>query len=69
MLVVYGMVNQVAAILIPADIIIIAIGIAVIVVGIFTNRKNTIIHWWYTDFSNYRRVLFVNLNDFLSKIV
>jgi hypothetical protein len=44
MLVVYGMVNQVAAILIPADIMIIAIGIAVILVGIFTNRKNTIIH-------------------------
>jgi hypothetical protein len=43
-LVVYGMVNQVAAILIPADIMIIGIGIAVILVGVFTNRKNTIIH-------------------------
>jgi hypothetical protein len=44
MLWVYGTVNQVAAVLIPADMIIIGIGIAVIVVGIFTNRKNAIIH-------------------------
>jgi hypothetical protein len=44
MLVIYGMVNEVAAILIPADIMIIAIGIAVILVGVFTNRKNTVIH-------------------------
>ena len=42
MLVIYGMVNEVAAILIPADIMIIAIGVAVIVVGVFTNRKNTV---------------------------
>ena len=44
MLWVYGTVNQVAAVLIPADMIIIGIGIAVIVVGIYTNRKNAIIH-------------------------
>ena len=44
MLWVYGTVNHVAAVLIPADMIIIGIGIAVIVVGIFTNRKNAIIH-------------------------
>lgn len=44
MLWVYGTVNQVAAVLIPADMIIIGIGIAVIVVGIFTNRKNAVIH-------------------------
>ena len=44
MLVIYGMVNEVAAILIPADIMIIAIGVAVIVVGVFTNRKNIVIH-------------------------
>ncbi len=43
MLVVFGTVNQVAAILIPADIMISAIGIAVILVGVFTNRKNPII--------------------------
>ena len=44
MLWIYGTVNQVAAVLIPADMIIIGIGIAVIVVGIYTNRKNAIIH-------------------------
>jgi len=44
MLWVYGTVNQVAAILIPADMIMIGIGIAVIVVGIFTNRKSPVIH-------------------------
>ena len=44
MLFVYCMVNEVAAILIPADIMIIALGIAVIIVGVFTNRKNTVIH-------------------------
>jgi hypothetical protein len=43
MLIVFGTVNQVAAILIPADILIISIGIAVILVGVFTNRKNPII--------------------------
>ena len=68
MLVIYGMVNEVAAILIPADIMIIAIGVAVIVVGVFTNRKNTVIHSWCTDFSNDFGVSFVNLEDFLSKI-
>jgi hypothetical protein len=44
MLFLYGMINEVAAILIPADIMIIAIGIALIILGVFTNRKNTIIH-------------------------
>jgi hypothetical protein len=44
MLWVYGAVNQVAAVLIPADMIIIGVGVAVIVVGIFTNRKNAVIH-------------------------
>lgn len=44
LLVVYGMVNQIAAILIPGDILIVAIGIAVIIVGVITNRKNTLIH-------------------------
>jgi hypothetical protein len=44
MLWVYCTVNQVAAVLIPADMIIIGIGIAVIVVGIYTNRKNAVIH-------------------------
>ena len=44
MLWIYGTVNQVAAVLIPADMIMIGIGIAVIVVGIYTNRKNAIIH-------------------------
>lgn len=43
MLVLFGTVNQVAAILIPADILIISIGIGVILVGVFTNRKNPII--------------------------
>lgn len=43
MLVLFGTVNQVAAILIPADILIICIGIGVILVGVFTNRKNPII--------------------------
>jgi hypothetical protein len=38
------MINEVAAILIPADIMIIAIGIALIILGVFTNRKNTVIH-------------------------
>ena len=68
MLVIYGLVNEVAAILIPADIMIIAIGVAVIVVGVFTNRKNTVIHSWYTEFSSNFNLSFVNLNDFLSKI-
>ena len=40
----YGTVNQVAAVLIPADMIIIGIGIAVIFVGVYTNRKNAVIH-------------------------
>ncbi|HEY7778431.1 MAG TPA: hypothetical protein VIA09_07810 [Nitrososphaeraceae archaeon] len=44
MLFLYGMINEVAAILIPADIMIIAIGIALIILGVFTNRKNTVIH-------------------------
>jgi hypothetical protein len=44
MLFLYGMINEVAAILIPADFMIIAIGIALIILGVFTNRKNTIIH-------------------------
>ena len=44
MLWVYGTLNQVAAILIPADMIIIGVVVAVIVVGIFTNRKNAVIH-------------------------
>ncbi|MDW0143079.1 MAG: hypothetical protein QOK82_08185 [Nitrososphaeraceae archaeon] len=43
MLVLFGTVNQVAAILIPADILIISIGLGVILVGVFTNRKNPII--------------------------
>lgn len=43
LLVLYGTINEVAAILIPGDIMIIAIGIAVILVGVFTNRKNPII--------------------------
>jgi predicted signal transduction protein with EAL and GGDEF domain len=43
MLLLFGTVNQVAAILIPADILIISIGIGVILVGVFTNRKNPII--------------------------
>ena len=44
MLFLYGMINEVAAILIPADIMIIAIGLALIILGVFTNRKNTVIH-------------------------
>ena len=44
LLVIYGTVNQVAAILIPGDFIIIAIGIAAIIIGIVTNRKNAVIH-------------------------
>jgi hypothetical protein len=44
MLMVFGMVNEVAAILIPGDIVIICIGIAVIIVGVYTNRKNALIH-------------------------
>jgi hypothetical protein len=44
MLFLYGMINEVAAILIPADIMIIAIGIALIILGVITNRKNTVIH-------------------------
>jgi EamA domain-containing membrane protein RarD len=43
MMVVFGMVNQVAAILIPGDIIIVSIGLAVIILGVFTNRKNALI--------------------------
>jgi len=42
-LLLFGTVNQVAAILIPADILIISIGIGAILIGIFTNRKNPII--------------------------
>ena len=39
MMVALGMVNKVAEILIPGDIIIISIGVAVIGVGVYTNRK------------------------------
>ena len=45
MMVLFGIVNQVAAALIPADILIIGIGLAVIVVGVLTNRKNPLIHY------------------------
>ena len=45
MMVLFGNVNQVAAVLIPADILIICIGLAVIVVGVLTNRKNPLIHY------------------------
>jgi len=45
MMVLFGIVNQVAAVLIPADILIICIGLAVIVVGVLTNRKNPLIHY------------------------
>jgi hypothetical protein len=45
MMVLFGRVNQVAALLIPADILIICIGLAVIVVGVFTNRKSPLIHY------------------------
>jgi hypothetical protein len=45
MMVLFGTVNQVAAVLIPADILIICIGLAVIVVGVLTNRKNPLIHY------------------------
>lgn len=44
MLMIYGMVNKVAAILIPGDIVIICIGVAVMIVGVYTNRKNALIH-------------------------
>lgn len=45
LLVLFGIVNQVAAVLIPADILIICIGLAGIVIGVFTNRKNPLIHY------------------------
>ncbi len=45
MMVLFGISNQVAAVLIPADILIICIGLATIVVGVFTNRKNPLIHY------------------------
>ena len=45
LLVLFGMVNQVAAVLIPADILIICIGLSGIVIGVFTNRKNPLIHY------------------------
>jgi hypothetical protein len=45
MMVLFGIVNKVAAVLIPADILIICIGLAVIVIGVFTNRKNPLIHY------------------------
>jgi hypothetical protein len=45
MMVLFGFSNQVAAVLIPADILIICIGLAVIVIGVFTNRKNPLIHY------------------------
>ena len=44
MLIIFGMVNKVAAILIPGDILIVCIGVALIVVGVYTNRKNALIH-------------------------
>lgn len=43
MMVAGGMVNKVAQILIPGDIIIICIGVAVIIVGVYTNRKNALV--------------------------
>jgi len=45
MMVLFGIVNQVAAVFIPADILIICIVLAVIVVGVFTNRKKPLIHY------------------------
>jgi hypothetical protein len=45
MMVLFGISNQVAAVLIPADILIICIGLAAIVIGAFTNRKNPLIHY------------------------
>jgi uncharacterized membrane protein len=44
-MVLFGIVNQVAAVLIPADILIICIGLAGIAIGVFTNRKNPLIHY------------------------
>ena len=38
-----GMVNKVAEILIPGDIVIICIGVGVIIVGVYTNRKNALV--------------------------
>ena len=43
MMVAFGMINKVAEILIPADIIIICIGVGVIIVGVYTNRKNALV--------------------------
>lgn len=43
MMVAFGMVNKVAEILIPGDIVIICIGVAVILVGVYTNRKKALI--------------------------
>ena len=45
MMVLFGIVNQVAAVLIPADILIICIGLAGIAIGVFTNRKNPLVHY------------------------
>jgi hypothetical protein len=45
MMVLFGISNQVAAVFIPADILIICIGLAVIVIGVFTNRKSPLIHY------------------------
>lgn len=46
MMVLFGIVNKVAAVFIPAYILIICIGLAAIVVGVFTNRKNPLVHYW-----------------------
>jgi hypothetical protein len=43
MMVAFGMVNQVAAILIPGDILIICIGIAAMILGVYTNRKKALV--------------------------
>lgn len=44
MLIIFGMVNKVAAILIPGDIVIVCIGIGLIILGVYTNKKNALIH-------------------------
>ena len=44
MLIIFGMVNKIAAILIPGDIVIVCIGIALIILGVYTNKKSALIH-------------------------
>jgi len=44
LLIIFGTVNHVASILIPADIMIICIGISVMGVGVWTSKKNALVH-------------------------